>query len=123
VSRYRLSVICQSQGESVARPEGLEPSTPGLEGRCSIQLSYGRVSQLLSRSVAELGRRGGLGRDRREFYRRFVIRRPRSAAFPWPAGSPLVRRRRRSFRNSWSIAPSCVGCSSGTGSAAPIASK
>jgi hypothetical protein len=39
---YRLSVICQSRGESVARPEGLEPSTPGLEGRCSIQLSYGR---------------------------------------------------------------------------------
>jgi hypothetical protein len=48
---YRLSVICQSRGESVARPEGLEPSTPGLEGRCSIQLSYGRVSQLLSRSA------------------------------------------------------------------------
>jgi hypothetical protein len=41
--RYGLSVICQSTGEKVARPAGLEPATPGLEGRCSIQLSYGRV--------------------------------------------------------------------------------
>ena len=36
---------------ALARPEGLEPSTPGLEGRCSIQLSYGRVRfMLLDRS-------------------------------------------------------------------------
>lgn len=27
----------------LVRPEGLEPSTPCLEGRCSIHLSYGRA--------------------------------------------------------------------------------
>ncbi len=27
----------------LARPAGFEPAATGLEGRCSIQLSYGRV--------------------------------------------------------------------------------
>ena len=29
----------------MARPAGIEPATAGLEGRCSIRLSYGRLTQ------------------------------------------------------------------------------
>ena len=33
----------------LARPAGLEPAAPSLEGSCSIQLSYGRVVSMVRR--------------------------------------------------------------------------
>ncbi len=44
----------------MVRPAGLEPATLGLEGRCSIQMSYGRICFLLSE---DLRLRSGRGRE------------------------------------------------------------
>ena len=43
----------------MVRPAGFEPATHGLEGRCSIQLSYGRIEKTTS-DVTEVGRSGGI---------------------------------------------------------------
>ena len=46
INSHRPIQSMQSLQENLARPAGLEPATSCLEGKCSIQLSYGR-SQLL----------------------------------------------------------------------------
>lgn len=48
---YRLSYA----RHILVRPERLEPPTHGLEGRCSILLSYGRISISVARFIRRIG--------------------------------------------------------------------
>ena len=52
MANVKLLKIINMSMEVVAIPSGLEPETPCLEGRCSIQLSYGTDKGVLT-DVAE----------------------------------------------------------------------
>jgi hypothetical protein len=47
-------------GGKLARPAGLEPATPSLEGSCSVQLSYGRLADPLARFGEDRNRAGAM---------------------------------------------------------------
>jgi hypothetical protein len=56
-----LDAVEDAAADDVARPAGIEPATSGLEGRCSVQLSYGRNGVDYIANLDDLVRCGGCG--------------------------------------------------------------
>ena len=79
---YRLSYT-HRKIKMLARPEGVEPPTRGLEGRCSIQLSYGRnpAPSSVLRGVVSPGHPIRLSKSRGGGIRTRDLLRPRQARY------------------------------------------
>src|SRR5881396_338185 len=73
--RDRVSHLCHTDFQNVARPAGFEPATFGSGGRRSIQLSYGRTARDCTIDGAEPTRLGALACD--AMSRRSIERRAR----------------------------------------------
>ncbi len=41
---FIIAIVIGNSAQRLVRPAGFEPATLGLEGRCSIQMSYGRIN-------------------------------------------------------------------------------